>query len=281
VVCLWASQSGEALRVFREYPDLGYTGADPELRPTLTPLPPVRFAPDGRGFVAGVKRRSPLPKSADDQPRKYEDRLFAALWDAETGSVRRRLGDDESFETGDCSFSADGSLVAVVCGPSVAIWDTKKAVRKRRLMEFAEHPVTSLAFSPVERVLATGDNGGTIRLWSPEAGTVIGAVSAGRAQVGSLAYSGDGRLLASGDTEGWIAVWEARTGAKLLHFRAHAALVLLDLSPDGRLLASGSFDQTLKIWQLDEQPPAFVPRERPDTLPPTPEEIPKPPDLPP
>jgi WD40 repeat protein len=70
--------------------------------------------------------------------------------------------------------------------------------------------VTSVAFSPNDKLLASGGLDGTVRVWNPATGQPIGAPL--RASTGSgapsVAFSPDGKLLASAGFDGTVRLWQ-------------------------------------------------------------------------
>ena len=67
--------------------------------------------------------------------------------------------------------------------------------------------VTSVAFSPDGRLLASGSDDQTVKLWDVATGQEVRTLSGHTAPVRSLAFSPDGRLLASGSWDGTVRIW--------------------------------------------------------------------------
>ncbi len=148
--------------------------------------------------------------------------------------------------------------------------------------------INSVAFSGDGKLIATGSDDTTIKLWDVASGleirTLVGHASRIRmvafspttnllasASDGdqiklwdvltgeelwsttdggqSIAFSPDGKLLAGG-VGGKIRFWSAATHKLIqtLEHGPHASVSSLAFSPNGRLLASGSYDGTIKIW---------------------------------
>jgi Tol biopolymer transport system component len=133
--------------------------------------------------------------------------------------------------------------------------------------------IVSLAFSPNGKLLATGSDDKTVKLWRVSDGTVMKTLSGGSECIYAVTFSPDGQWLASGSRDkGWfgeilehifgdrfagrkgktIRLWNVRDGTLVQTLAEHSNDVYsLDFSPDGKWLASGSSDATVKLWQLD------------------------------
>jgi predicted NACHT family NTPase len=111
--------------------------------------------------------------------------------------------------------------------------------------------VNTIAISPDGKILASGSDDNTIKLWELPSGRELHILIGHTDPVWSVAFSPDGKTLASGSADNTIKLWELPSGRKVHTLTGHTYHVWsVAFSPDGKTLASGSSDSTIKLWEL-------------------------------
>jgi eukaryotic-like serine/threonine-protein kinase len=161
------------------------------------------------------------------------------------------------------AFSPDGKRIAAgmtFSGGSgidkeehwVRVWDAATGHQDLALKGHTAS-VTSVAFSPEGKRIASGSWDKTVKVWDATTGREILTFKGQPDMVTCVAFSPDGERIASGCWDRTVAVWNATSGAVSLTRQGHPYPVMcVAFSPDGkRIAASGAIDSnTIKVWDV-------------------------------
>ena len=180
-----------------------------------------------------------------------------------------KSSEDEDFGEAEAHvLSADGQTLAFSDSNNVGLWQVNSSDAPIALgNQEMRGRVSVIAFSPDGKLLAAGDESGTVRIWDVIKRQDLATFMGHKDSVTALAFSADGRTLASGGgaRDGAVKLYGMSALRELLTLthepsptsEVHAGqgsedtVMQLFFSADGRALITHSGNFILRIWRGD------------------------------
>ncbi|KAF9124453.1 hypothetical protein BGX30_000930 [Mortierella sp. GBA39] len=166
------------------------------------------------------------------------------------GDIQRRL-----------TYSLDGQRIATgSLSGQLQLWEAATATLERG-RKWKAHPsvITSIAFSPDDRWIASSSRDRTVKLWDSRSGLLVSSFLNHMNYVNCVRFSPNGSYIASASHDRTLRLWEVnslRTGLDS-HDTANLQLCAA-YSPDGRQLITGSQDAPMRQFKADSGDVDFV-----------------------
>ncbi|MFP4650991.1 MAG: WD40 repeat domain-containing protein [Phormidium sp.] len=154
----------------------------------------------------------------------------------------------------------------------IQIWDWQ--IPKFQDVKEEESAITAISFSPDGRLLLSGADDGTVKLWevSADDGTVklwekLWEVSEGEyaklaqhnSAIRTVAFSPNGEVLASASSDGIVTIWSLGQPQEIMRVEGQPdGISNIAFSSDNRQLAAGGDDGSIEIWDLETARPVSV-----------------------
>ncbi len=204
-----------------------------------------------RPLPAGEVGTAGLDLSGDGSSLAVQDGDVIAVWDVKASAKRREVRVAE-VEARVIALAGDALATAGNEGV-VRLWDARASddAGPARLRGHARR-VTALAFSVDGARLASGDAGGTVRVWSVADRAELTVIPGEPGAVESIAFAASGGWLVAAHANGGVRRWDLpprRHGVVLTRHEGSAGA--LAWSGDGRRLATGSIrDATSRVFAV-------------------------------
>jgi WD40 repeat protein len=192
------------------------------------------------------------------------------LWDVASGQVLREFNGNDRDGNGLTAYSSDGKLVTLAggtiwldvptgqkidfpgitsAGPSlfssdgnlfagtdshgnVSVWNVSTHKLFKQFLSGHTDLITSMAFSPDNKLLLTGSSDKTARLWDLSTGQLLRILSGHTAALTSVAFTPDGKKIVTTSLDKTIRIWIADTNDLLAYA---CGRVGQDLTPEQRI----------------------------------------------
>jgi WD40 repeat protein len=143
----------------------------------------------------------------------------------------------------------DGGLSTIITDNHYLHLVDRDGVEVRKLAGHTAY-LAAAAFTPDGRLVASGSNDRTLRLWDVATGKELHICRGHGDQVCAIAFAPDGKTIASASWDGTLRLWDVATGKELRCFTGHhcEALGVAFLS-NGRIVSCG-IDGTMRIWDI-------------------------------
>jgi WD40 repeat protein len=262
-VRLWEARTGEVLRVL----------------PGRGNLLSVAFSPDGNRLAAsdnvtiyqlarGQGRQQLAGHSygvagSVFHPRKpllataaWDRQLI--FWDVNTGQPLRRARSERSNPIQAIAAAPDGSLLATGVGSytnasgrdfAIDLWDWDTGALRRQL-KGPQADITTLAFDPSSKRLASGTSDGTWFVWDLTTDEIVQRGKASTGAIREVLFLNHGAQLLIGKSEGRIEVRDLASGKTVREVEVPGGLSSLAAAADGSCLVAGGGDGTLRLLTL-------------------------------
>lgn len=179
------------------------------------------------------------------------------LWSRTSGLAQGSVAVDyANMDT--LAFSMDGNWLAfgTHLGPnrsaSQASGDihlcNARSGKELRIISGHEDLILSLGFNPDGKLIASGSQDATMKLWDVASGRNLGVFKGHSDDVNSVAFSPNGTAIVTGSADNTARVWNLKTRETVHTLIGHKHEVKqVCFSPNGKTVASAD-DETVKLW---------------------------------
>jgi WD40 repeat protein len=200
----------------------------------------VAFGPDSRRFVIGTEHGS---VQLLEVPRRRIVELLRG-----GGSHINAV-----------AFSSRGLIAAGSDDGVIHLWNAAAPTQASELPKDEESGISSLAFAPDGRTLASTDWTGAIKLWgvapTPRLQSEVKPPENGTNEIEDVAFAPGGHMLATANWDGSVRLWakppQAAFGPPLSGHKGSVNDVAF--SPDTKMVASAGADHKINLWSVKDR----------------------------
>ncbi len=114
--------------------------------------------------------------------------------------------------------------------------------------------VTSVAFSPDDQILATGDARGHVKLWKIDEGRVVSKLEGHTRRISAIAFLPDGSRVLTASSDKTVGQWDVASGPEIpnLIMKHPDSILAMQAIPGENSIVTSCADRRLRIWNVDE-----------------------------
>jgi len=139
---------------------------------------------------------------------------------------------------------------------TVKLWEVPSSTSPQKVLsrwtiKAHDKDINSLAFSPSMKLLVSGSQDKTAKLWRLEDGSAVGTLKGHKRGIWSVRFSPSEQLIATASADHTIRLWStggAQQCLKTLEGHGNSVLRVAFLGSDGQQLLSTGSDGLVKIW---------------------------------
>ncbi|OAQ29254.1 WD40 repeat-like protein, partial [Linnemannia elongata AG-77] len=185
-------------------------------------------------------------------------------WDALTGaSTSLRLDlpiTCMAFSPSGCQIATDsGDVTSNIWSRNIwkdndiRLWHSQTGVAEDVLCGHTDR-VTSLAYSPCGRWIASSSCDKTLRLWDLHNALQVLTLKGHIGEVNAVVFSPDGLQIASGGADGTIRLWQPDTGDCTVVLKGHSrGVTAVAYSSDNLQIVSSCKAGSIRLWQVESR----------------------------
>jgi WD40 repeat protein len=152
------------------------------------------------------------------------------------------------------AYSPNGKYIVSGDGYALHLWDANSGKPIGKPLIGHESIVTSLAFSPDSKLIASGSKDKTLRLWDIDSNKTIFVLRGHTSGISSVAFGMDGKRMVSGSWDNSIRLWSTTDGNPIgqpLKDKNQGEVISVAFSTNNKYIVSGGTDKTLRVWDVN------------------------------